>query len=76
MQDHASAIFQRDELTHRKALISTSVGALWLETADGAKTYDATWLDRRETTRADISRARVRVPATLHTAHFRTPEHV
>jgi hypothetical protein len=74
VQDHASAIFQRDELTYREALGTRFVGALWPEIADGAKAYDATWLDRGEKIRADINGVRVRVPATLHTAHFTAPE--
>ena len=73
MEDHASAIFQRDELTYREALGTRFVGALWPQIADGAKAYDATWLDR-ETICAIVIRVRVRVPATLHTAHFPAPE--
>ena len=72
MQDHASAIFQRDELTYREALGTRFVGAL-PEIADGAKTYDASWLDR-ERIRPIVNGVRVRVPATLHTAHFPAPE--
>ena len=74
MQDHASAIFQRDELTHREALGTRFVEALRPEVADGAKAYDATWLDR-EKIRVIVNGVRVRVPTTLHTAHFAAPEH-
>jgi hypothetical protein len=74
VQDHASAIFQRHELAYREVLGTRVVGALGPEIADGAKAYDATWLDGGETIRAATSSVRVRVPATLHTAQLRTPE--
>ena len=72
MQDHPSAIFQRDELTYREALGARFVGALRPELADGPKAYDATWLDRNKI-RVIVNAVRVRVPATLHTAHFTAP---
>src|SRR4051794_3236267 len=52
VQEHATAILQRGELTYRKALICCSVGALLSQIADGAETYDATRIDGRETTGA------------------------
>ena len=74
MQDHAPAIFKRDELTYREAPGTCFIEALRPEIADGAKAYDATWLDR-EKIRVIVNGVRVRVPATLHTAHFPAPEH-
>jgi len=74
VQDHASAIFQRDELMYREALGTRFVEALRPEIADGAKAYDATWLDR-EKIRVIVNGIGMRVPATLHTAHLPAPEH-
>ena len=75
MQDHASAIFQPDELTHREALRTCFVAAPRPEVADGAKADDATGRDREEI-RLIVNGIRVRVPATtLDTAHFPAPEH-
>jgi hypothetical protein len=68
MQDHASAIFQRDELAYREALGTHFVGALRPEIAEGAKPYDAAWLDRGKI-RVIVDGVRVRVPAALQTAH-------
>jgi hypothetical protein len=68
MQDHASAIFQRDELTDREAL-GTRVGDEWRrEIADGANAYNATWLDTGKLAR--VHGARVRTPTTFHATHF------
>jgi hypothetical protein len=73
VQDHASAIFQCDELAYREAHGTRLVRAVGAEIADGAKAYDAPWLDRGETTRAGMS-VWVRAPAPIRTAHFTTPE--
>jgi hypothetical protein len=69
MQDHASAIFQRDELSYREALRTLFVEALRPEIADRAKAYDATRLDR-ERIRVIVNAVRVRVPSTLHTDYL------
>ena len=72
MQDHAPAILQCDELTYGEALGTRCVEPLRPEIADGAKAYDATWLDRGKS-RVIVNGVRARVPATLDTAHFPAP---
>jgi hypothetical protein len=64
VQDHASAVLQRDELTYREALRTRCVDALRPEIADGAQAYDATWPDRGKI-RVVVDGVRVRAPATL-----------
>jgi hypothetical protein len=72
MQDHTSAVLQRDELTYREALGTRFADALRPEIADSAKAYDPAWLDR-DRIRVIVNGVRVRVPATLHTAHLPGP---
>ncbi|MEH1015785.1 hypothetical protein V6U90_22065 [Micromonospora sp. CPCC 206060] len=73
MQDHAPAIFQRDELTHGVALRFRFVEALRPQIADGAKAYDAAGLDR-EKIRPIVDGVRVRAPTAFHTAHLSTAD--
>ena len=71
VQDHATAILQRDELAHREALGTRLVGRPGIQIADGTEAHDATGLDARES--GGTPGIRVRRPPAPHIAHVTAP---